>query len=345
VTPIAPHITAFFGSRLPLERGASKHTINNYAYAFQLLFRFANAKLKVEPSALQLEQIDAALVLDFLDYLETSRGNSPASRNARLAAIKSFMRFMQYRVPSALSQVQRVLAIPSKRTDESLIPHLSVEEMKAVLDAPDPTTRVGIRDRAMLCLAFTGGLRVSELVGLRVDELTHERSPSILIRGKGRRQRALPLTKDCAKAVRAWLAIRGEASVPELFLNARSIEMTRAGFEYVLRKHVQVAAQRCPSLLQKRVSPHVLRHTCAMIMLQATKDIRKVSLWLGHSSVQSTEVYTRTDPSEKLEAANSLTPLHLRRGRFRPPDKLLTLLRQPSLCEVAGRRTPMPVTP
>jgi site-specific recombinase XerD len=332
MTPIAPHITAFLRERLPIERRVSDHTISSYSFAFQLLFAFASERLKVGPSALQLEHIDAPLVLDWLQHLETKRGNSPASRNTRLAAIKSFMRFVQYRVPSALEQVQRILAIPAKKTDKRLIDHLSVSEVQAILDVPNPTRRDGIRDRAMLCLGFTAGLRVSELVGLRVDDLTLEPTPSIFVRGKGRRQRALPLTKECAKALRAWLAVRGDAPVPELFLNRRGVEMTRSGFEYILHQHVQVAARRCPSLLQKRVSPHVLRHTCAVIILQATKDIRKVSLWLGHASIQTTEMYTRADPSELLETVNAVTPPVLRRGRFRPPDRLLAFLKQQSLC-------------
>jgi integrase/recombinase XerD len=328
MTPIAPLISTFLNERLPVERRASQHTRESYAYAFQLLFQFASVRLEIEPFALQLEQIDAPLVLDFLLQLERERKNSAASRNVRLAGIKSFFKFVQYRVPSALEQVHRILAIPTKKADTRLISHLGVEEVSALLDVPDPTTRDGIRDRAMLQLGFSLGLRVSELVQLRVDDVRLEAVPTILVHGKGRRERALPLSKNPAQALRAWLAVRGQAAVPELFLNARGQQMTRSGFEYVLEKHVRVAAQKCPSLREKHVSPHVLRHTCAMIVLQATKDIRKVSLWLGHASVQTTEMYTRADPSEKLETLKTLTPPMLRRGRFRPPDKLLALLKQ-----------------
>ena len=291
-----------------------------------MLFKFASQKLKAKPSSLQLEQIDASLVLSFLQYLESSRHNTAGSRNVRLAAIKSFMHFIEYRVPSALDQVRRILAIPSKKTVARLVAHLEIDEMQAVLDAPDPTTRYGIRDRAMLHLGFSAGLRVSELVGLRINDVTWHSTPSILVQGKGRRERALPLNKESAAAIRAWLSLRGEAFVPELFLNARGKNMTRSGFEYVLHKHVRTAARSCPSLLKRRISPHKLRHTCALIALQATRDIRKVSLWLGHSSIQSTEIYTRTDPTEKLEAIEAITPPTLRRGRFRPPDKLLEML-------------------
>jgi integrase/recombinase XerD len=328
MTPIAPHITAFLRERLPMERQASEHTCNSYAYAFQLLFEFASQKLKTKPSSLQLEHIDVPLVLSFLQHLESVRDNSASSRNVRLAAIKSFMHFIEYRVPSALDQVRRILAIPAKKTDTRLVAYLEIDEMQAVLDAPDPTTRYGVRDRAMLHLGFAAGLRVSELVGLRLNDVTWHSTPSILVQGKGRRERALPLGKESAAAIRAWLSLRGEAFVPELFLNARGKNMTRSGFEYVLRKHVKTAAKSCPSLLKKRISPHKLRHTCAVIALQATRDIRKVSLWLGHTSLQSTEIYTQTDPTEKLEAIEAITPPTLRRGRFRPPDKLIEMLRK-----------------
>lgn len=326
MTPIAPHISAFLRERLPHERGASPNTCDSYAYAFKLLFNFASGMLNVTPSELMLEQIDAPLVLAFLDHLEADRGCGGTSRNARLAAIKSFMHFLEHRLPSALEQVRRVLAIPSKKTDARLVPFLRQDEMQAVLDAPAPTTPAGIRDRAMLHLAYAGGLRASELVGLRLDELTLHPSPQVRIRGKGRRERLLPLWKQTAEALRAWLAVRGESTAPEVFLNARGGPMTRSGFEYLVRKHVAVAGLRCPSLQRKRVSPHVLRHTCAMTILEATHDLRKVSLWLGHATMQTTEVYTRADPSEKLEAIEKVVPPSLRRGRFTVPDQLIALV-------------------
>lgn len=329
MTAIAPHITAFLRERLPVQRGASVHTCDSYAYAFQLLFQFASPRLKVKPSDLQLEQIDAALVMDFLEQLETRRGNSASTRNVRLAAIKSFMRFCEYRAPSILEQSRRILAIPLKRTEQPLIKHLSMTEMQAILNVPDLRTRWGIRDRAMLHLCFSAGLRVSELVGLPLTALSLQPTPTIRILGKGRKERALPLWKQTAADLRAWLAVRGEARVPELFLNARAEPMTRSGFEYVLRKHVQSAVESCPSLHGKRVSPHVLRHSCAMMLLQATGDLRKVSLWLGHANVQTTEIYLRADPMEKLQAIEAVIPPSLKRGRFCAPDKLIALLHNP----------------
>ena len=333
MTPIAAHISAFLQKRLPQEQGASENTCDSYAYAFQLLFLYAAHRFKIEPSVLLFEQIDAPLIVDFLNHLETHRKNSPVSRNTRLAAIKSFMRFMQYRLPSAMEQIQRVLAIPAKKITTRLIHHLNREEMQALIDAPDPVTRFGIRDRAMIYLCFSAGLRVSELVTLPLAALNLQPKASILVKGKGRKERALPLWKETTQAVRYWLTLRGANSSPELFLNAQGEAMTRAGFEYVLRKHTAKASRRCPSLLQKRVSPHVLRHTCAMTILEATKDIRKVSLWLGHSTIQTTEMYLRSDTTEKAETIELITPPKLRAGRFRATDKLLASLRSSLLCK------------
>src|SRR5664279_1465233 len=327
MTPLAPHLTAFLRDRLPRERGASPHTCDAYAYAFQLLLTFAARRLHTRPSALSTEQFDVRLVLAFLDSLELTRGNSARTRNARLAAFKSFARFLEYRVPSCVEQVHALLAIPSKKADEKLVAYLTLEEMQAVLDSPDPRLRDGVRDRAMLHLAFAAGLRVSELVGLRLDEVILQPQPAIHVRGKGRRERILPLWKATARTLRAWLALRGNAACPELFVSARGAPLTRDGFEYILAKHVARATLRLPSLKKKRVSPHVLRHSCAMHTLDATHDIRKVALWLGHASVQTTEIYVRADPSAKLEAIAAVLPPTLRRGRFRAADKLLASLR------------------
>ncbi len=325
--PIASHITAFLRERLPVEKMASPNTCDTYAYAFQLLFEFASKKLKVAPSDLCLEQLDAPLILAFLAHLENGRGCCPSSRNARLTAIKSFFRYVQYRVPSSLDQVRSVLAVPIKNTQSRLVSYLTVEEMKFLLNTPDPNTRDGIRDRGMLQLAFDAGLRVSELVHLRLDDVSFQPTAHILVRGKGRRERQMPMCKETTVALRAWLAVRGKALAPELFLNAGGQSLTRSGFEYILAKHVAKAADRCPSLIKKRVSPHVLRHSCAMMVLQATKDLRKVSLWLGHAQMQTTEVYLKADPTEKLETIESMTHPHLRRGHFRPVDQLIASLR------------------
>lgn len=326
MTSLAPHLETFFREYLPRERACSQHTCDAYAYTFQLLLCFASERGNTSPSSLTLEQLDAPLVLAFLEHIETVRGNSPTTRNARLAAIKSFAHFMEYRAPSAIEQLRRLLAIPAKKTDQALVDYLNRQELQTLLDAPDPTTRSGTRDRAMLHLCFAAGLRVSELIGLRLDDVQTHPQTSIHIRGKGRRERVLPLWKETTTALRAWLAVRGESPDPELFLNARQGPLSRSGFEHILAKHVQTAAASCPSIASKSVSPHVLRHTCAMHTLKATRDVRKVSLWLGHASVKSTEVYLRADPTEKLAVLEAGVAPSLRRGRFQAPDKLLAML-------------------
>jgi site-specific recombinase XerD len=326
MTPIAPHITNFLRERLPVQRGASPHTCESYAYTYQLLFEFASQRFKVTPSKLCLEQIDATLVMDFLAYIESQRGNSPRTRNIRLAAIKSFMRFVEHRVPSVLDQSLRILAIPAKKTDAPLISYLTKTEMESILNAPDIRTRSGIRDRAMLHLGFATGLRVSELTGLLLNAVTLQPTPTISVMGKGRKQRSLPLWKQTASDIRSWLAVRGDVLVPELFVNARGESMTRVGFAYLLDKYVRVATPICPTLEQKNVTPHVLRHTCGMMIYQATGDLRKVSLWLGHAFMQTTEMYLHADPMEKIEAIEGTVPPSLRPGRFTAPDKLIASL-------------------
>jgi site-specific recombinase XerD len=292
------------------------------------LLTFASARLHTAPSALTLEQLDAELVGAFLEQLDTTRHNGAATRNVRLAAIRAFFRFLQHREPAALEQTRRILAIPFKRRETRLVPYLTAAEVQALVDAPAPDTRSGIRDRAMLHLTICAGLRVSELTGLRLDDVAVQ-ATSIRVHGKGRRERALPLWKSTATALRAWLAIRGPAPTPEVFVNARGQPFSRWGIAHVLRGHGRTARRTCASLARKRLSPHVLRHTCAMIVLQATHDIRKVSLWLGHSQLTTTEIYVRADPTEKLEAIEAIVPPHLRRGSFRPTDALLAWLKTP----------------
>src|SRR5262245_18547650 len=245
--PIAPHIEVFLREHLARHRGASQHTCDSYAYSFQSLFEFASKRFKIPPSALMLEQLDAPLVSSFLAYLETVRRNCAETRNIRLAAIRSFFRFLQHREPGALEQIRRLLAIPSKITDTRLVPYLNQKEVQTLLDAPDPGTREGFRDRAMLHLAVCAGLRVSELTGLCIDDLAPQ-STSIHVRGKGRRERALPLWKTTASAIRAWLAVRGHVPALELFVNARGQPLSRWGVAYVLQRYAETAREKSPSL-------------------------------------------------------------------------------------------------
>lgn len=304
MTPLAPHLTAFLRDRLPRERGASPHTCDAYAYAFQLLVVFAAKRLRTQPSALALEQLDVPLVLAFLDDLESVRGNSARTRNARLAAIRSFARFVEYRLPSCMQQLRGLLAIPMKRANDKLVAYLTHDEIQAVLDAPDPRSRDGVRDRAMLHVAFAAGLRVSELVGLRMDDIILQPQPAIRVHGKGRRERTLPLWKTTATALRAWLALRGDAACPELFVNARGAPLTRDGFEYILAKHAKVAATSVPSIKRKRVSPHVLRHSCAMhTLLEGAPEVAASTgsaCHEGHESASAVIVAMGVPPAAAL---------------------------------------------
>ena len=326
MTPIAPLITSFLRDYMPRQRGYSPHSCEAYALSFKLLFMFAAKRLHTKPTQLSIEQLDTPMILDFLAHIERDRGNGAATRNLRLAAIKTFMRYVEYQVPSALEQIGQIHAIPVKRHDHKLVLHLTMEEVRAILNVPDLATKPGVRDRAMIHLCFAAGLRVSELVGTMLANLSLQRTPSLVVEGKGRKERCLPLWKATTADLRAWLTVRGPVRVPELFVNAEGAPMTRAGFEYVLSKHARMAAERCPSLQGRSISPHQLRHSCAVIMLQATHDIRKVALWLGHADIRTTEVYLRMDPSEKLEAVEAVVPPELRRGRFKAPDALIASL-------------------
>jgi site-specific recombinase XerD len=238
------------------------------------------------------------------------------------------MAFLEHRLPALLEQCRQIRAIPPKKTVVALVKHLDRVEIEALLNAPNLATRSGLRNRAMLHLCYAAALRVSELVTLPLAALSLHCDPSLRLTGKGRRERTLPLWKQTAADLRAWLAVRvAQPGVGELFVNARGLPMTRSGFECVLAKHAATAAGQCPTLNSKRISPHVLRHSCALMILQATGDLRKVALWLGHADIQTTEMYLRVDPTEKLAALAAVVPLSLRPGRFKAPDALIAMLK------------------
>ena len=329
---IASYMSIFLQEYLPKQRGFSLHTCDTYAYSFQLLFTFVSKRLRLSPCEITLDQLEPSMIVDFLDYLEINRDCTVSTRNVRLAAIKSFFRFLQYRLPAALDQIHKILAIPLKKTESKSVDHLSEEETQAILRAPNLQTRTGVRDHAMILLTLSAGLRVSELLGLSLYDFKQHPRTEILIHGKGRRERVLPLWKQTANCLRKWLSVRGNIDSLELFVNARGEPMTRWGFSYLLKKYVHHATDSCPSLKDKIISPHILRHTCAMKVLQATHDIRKVALWLGHSSTRTTEIYVRADPTDKLDAIEAITPPKLRKGRFQAPDKLLAILKSHTLC-------------
>lgn len=327
MTDLATHLGTFLREHLPRDRSASRHTVESYAFGFQLLVGFAAEKLDVRPCKIEIGQLTTDLILDFLDSLENERGNTVRTRNLRLAAVKSFFRYLEYRVPAYLDLARQVDAIPSKRFDRTLVDYLDRDELQALLDAPDPAAPHGVRDRAMLHLAYAAGLRVSEVIGLRCEDLGQSQD-SVHVIGKGRRERVLPLWKETRSVLRDWLAIRPRGAADHLFLNARGKPLSRHGFAHRLALHASTARQKMPSMIGKRISPHILRHSCAMHTLEATGDIRKVSLWLGHASIQATEVYLRTDPLEKLDVLAASAPPQIAKGSFRnASDRLMAVLK------------------
>ena len=332
MTALSPHISKFLYEYLPRDRGASQHTIDSYSVSFLQLIDYAENRLRVRACTLTIEQLTAEVILDFLEHLERDRGNTIGTRNVRLAAIKSFFRFLEHRAPACLHLADQVHAIPLKRRNQPLIDYLDHNEVQAVLDAPDPSTRGGIRDRAMLHLAYAAGLRVSELVGVTCHDLEQPGLNLVRIRGKGRRERVLPLWAQTRSVLRDWLAVRPEATSPYLFLNARGVVMTRHGFAHRLKLHADTARRSVPSIATKHITPHVLRHSCAMNTYESVGDIRKVSTWLGHSSVQSTEIYVRADPLEKLDVLGARRPPSIRKGVFIDArDRLMRILNDDKL--------------
>lgn len=327
MTALAPYLTSFLREHLPRDRNASPHTVATYAHCFSLLVRFTANRLGGRPSSLCVEDLSPDLVLKFLDDIEAGRGNCARTRNARLAAIRAFFRYLEYQVPACLDQAMRIRALPQKRTDTALIDYMTREEIQTLLAAPSTDAASGMRDRAMLHLTYAAGLRVAELLALRLDSFPSNSLAMVRIVGKGRRERVLPLWRETQIALRAWLAVRPKVLAPELFLNRNGEPMTRDGFAHRLAQHVAVAAQKQPSLLHKRITPHVLRHSCAMHTLAATGDIRKVALWLGHANITTTETYLRADPTEKLAVLAAHVPPSVKPGKFRPPsDTLIAML-------------------
>ena len=324
---LAPHLTAFLQEHLPKERRFSRHTVQSYTECFRLLVLYTARQTKTRPCALTVEDLTVTRVLAFLESLEKDRNNSVATRNIRLAAIRSFFRYLEYRVPSCLDLALQIRAIPQKRTEKPLIDWLDRTEMQAILDAPDTSTTTGLRDRAMMHVCYGAGLRVSELTTLTLDSFTDPQLNSIRIMGKGRRERELPLWKETKSVLATWLDVRPAVNNRYLFLNARGRAMSPDGFAYILKKHVATATRTRPSLKDKRVTPHVIRHSTAMTILHATGDIRKISIWLGHADVKTTEVYLRASPAEKLGILAANAPPSIRPGTFTGvKDELLMAL-------------------
>jgi len=309
------------------QRRASAHTIASYRDTFRLLLQFASRRLRKPPSALALQEIDAPLVLAFLDDLESARRAGARTRNLRLTAIRSFSHYASFETPSHAAQLQRILAIPAKRFTRTLVPFLRRAEVDALLAAPDQRTWSGRRDHALILLAVQTGLRLSELTGLHCEDVQLGSGAHVQVIGKGRKERCTPLSKNTRAVIAAWLREPPRAPDQPLFPNARGGRLSAHGVHYLLSKHVAAAAEACPSLRNKRVSPHVLRHTTAMDLLQEGVEQRALALWLGHESVETTQMYLDADLELKQRLLDQTKPPSGKPGRYRPDDKLLAFLR------------------
>lgn len=325
-TPLAPLLERFFTQRLMQQRQASPHTISSYRDSFRQFLQFAAQRLQQAPSRLRLADLDAPVIGAFLEHLERERKVSVRSRNLRLTALHSFFRYAAFEAPPHAAQIQRVLAIPSKRFPRRLVAFLTRPEVEALLAAPDLGTWAGRRDHAFMLLAVQTGLRVSELTGLTRADLRLGTGAHVHVVGKGRKERCTPLAKPTRAVLRAWLREppRGEGSV--LFPSAQGTRLSIHGVQYLLNKHRRAAATRCPSLRGKRVTVHRLRHTMAMDLLQAGVDRSVIALWLGHESVETTQIYLEATLAMKEAALAKTSPPHGRVRRYQPGDQLLGFL-------------------
>jgi site-specific recombinase XerD len=323
---LAPLLQRFFMQRLMQERRVSPHTISSYRDTFRLLLKFTQQRLHKPPSALVFEEIDAPLIVAFLDHLEKQRALSVRSRNLRLTAIHSFFRYIAFELPTHSAQIQRVLAIPSKRFTRTLVRFLTRAEVDALLAAPERDTWFGRRDHAFILMAVQTGLRLSEITGATRDDLVLGTGAHIRVVGKGRKERCTPLAKTTAAVLKAWLREPAKGDGHLLFPSAKGERLSVHGVKYMLNKHAATAAKVCPSLQGKRVTVHLLRHTMALEMLQAGVDRAVIALWLGHESVETTQMYVEATLTMKEQALAKTTPPHGRPGRFRPGDRLLSFL-------------------
>jgi site-specific recombinase XerD len=328
VTLLAGVLQAFFVDRLERQRSASPNTVAAYRDTFRLLLRFAQQRLRKPPSDLLLAEIDAQFVAAFLDHLENDRGNGVRTRNARLAAIRSFIRFVSFQEPGHSAACQQILAIPTKKTDRKLVTSLSRAEVDAIVAAPDRDTWLGRRDHAMLMLCIQTGLRVSELVGVRCEDIVLAAGAHVRCRGKGRKERCTPLTREVVRVLRPWLAARAGRAEDPAFPSRRSTALSRDAVERLLAKYAKQARLSCRSLRNKRVTPHVLRHTTAVTLLNAGNDLSVIALWLGHESVETTQIYLEADLAVKERALARTTPTRSAPGRFQATDSLLAFLNE-----------------
>lgn len=327
MSALAPLLEAFFTERLIGQRDASPNTVAAYRDAFCLLLRFAQSRTGRAPHQLTIEDLDAALIGAFLNHLEADRNASVRTRNARLTAVRSLFTFAAFRHPEHAALIQRVLAIPTKRTDKVLVTYLTEEEAAALLDAPDRSTRIGRRDHTLMLVAVETGLRVSELTGLTCADVQLGTGAHVRCHGKGRKERITPLRREARAVLGAWLKERGGAATDSLFPGPKGGRLSRDAVRRLVERHVATAAPTCPSLVAKDVTPHTLRHSCAMNLLRHGVDTATIALWLGHEDVRTTYgVYLHADLGLKEKALAKTAPPGTRPGRYRPPDPLLAFL-------------------
>lgn len=326
MTALAPTLQAFFTDRLTHQLGASAHTIAAYRDAWRLLLAFTTTRTGITPTKLDIADLDADLIAEFLHYLEAERGNSIRTRNGRLAAIHSTFTFAALRHPEHAEMITRVLAIPPKRYDRTQVTYLTRAEVAALLGAPDRTTWTGRRDHAWILLAVTTGLRVSELTALTRGDLNLDTGPHVLCHGKGRKDRTTPLTAETVAVLRTWTNQLPKQTTTALFPTRAGRPMSRDAVSVRLNLHQSVASNACSSLSTKRVTPHVLRHTAAMRLLHAGVDVTTIALWLGHASSETTQIYLHADLALKERALARTTPTGTRIGRYQPGDRLLAFL-------------------
>ena len=328
MSDLAPLLQRFFTDKLDRHLNASPHTKAAYADTFRLLLTYAEQATGIAPSALTLADLDADLIGGFLQHLETERGNSVATRNARRAALRSFFTYASYRAPDAIATISRVLAIPAKRTKTTLVSFLTAPEAEALIAAPDTRTWLGRRDRLLLHLGIQTGLRVSELVNLRVGDLQLGPHSQLECVGKGRKQRVIPLQKNTLKLVTAWLTELPPEREGPLFPTSNGTTLTRAAVGKLVARHTATATACCPSIAGKNVTPHTLRHTCAMSLLHAGIDTASIALWLGHSNIQTTQIYLHADLELKRRTLERVPALDERPpARYQASDALIAFLK------------------
>jgi integrase/recombinase XerD len=329
MTAIAATMQAFFTERLIGQRRASPHTIASYRDTLRLLLGFTAARTGTPPCRLDIAELDAPLIAAFLDHIEHQRGNCIRTRNARLAAIHSLFGFAALRHPEPAADIARVLAIPAKRGDQTIVTFLTDDEASALLAAPGRATRTGRRDHAWILLAIQTGLRASEITSLTCKDVHLGTAAYVACHGKGRKDRITPLTPGTVTTLRAWLAERAGRPDDPLFDTIRGGPMSHDALQQRLTLHAAAAGQSCPALTSKNVTPHVLRHSAAMALLRAGVDITVIALWLGHESVTTTQIYLQADMALKQQALDRTTPPASIPGRYKPGDQLLAFLEAP----------------